>query len=282
MGTIILVRHGENDWAKKNKLAGHIPGIHLNENGHRQAHAVAQRLAALPIKAVYSSPITRCLETAAYVADTHRLAVQHVDELAEVEYGEWEGKKIKQLAKKPLWWTVQFAPSRAQFPKGETLREVQFRAVQALEALASRHQKDTIVVVSHADVIRLLLAHYLGVHIDLFQRLVISPASASVIALEPNGMVRVLRLNDDGPLHPAPSKKRAKGEEKRAKTKSAGKPDTTAAGETAQAPAGNGRDGWTELPTSKAGAAMGGNAGDGNGRPESGLTGMAVALDEEE
>jgi probable phosphoglycerate mutase len=79
MGTIILVRHGENDWSKKNKLAGLIPGVHLNETGHRQAHGVAQRLASLPIKAVYSSPVTRCLETAAYIADTHRLAVQHLD-----------------------------------------------------------------------------------------------------------------------------------------------------------------------------------------------------------
>ena len=204
MGTIILVRHGENDWSKKNKLAGRIPGVHLNETGHRQAHAVAQRLAALPLKAVYSSPVTRCVETAAYIADTHRLTVQYVDEVGEVEYGEWEGKKIKKLAKDPLWRAVQFFPSRARFPRGESLREVQYRAVQAIEEITARHEKDLVVVVSHADIIRLLLAHYLGVHIDLFQRLVISPASASVLALSADGMVRVLRVNDDGPLHPPP------------------------------------------------------------------------------
>lgn len=218
MGTIILVRHGENDWSKNNKLAGRIPGVHLNDNGHRQAHAAANRLAALPVKAIYSSPVTRCVETAAYIADVHGLSVQHVDEVGEVEYGEWEGKKIKKLAKKPLWRAVQFFPSRATFPQGESLREVQHRAVQVVEDIAARHEKELVVVVSHADVIRLLLAHYLGVHIDLFQRLVIAPASVSILGLSPDGMVRVLRVNDDGPLHmPSPPGDREKNSAKGAK-----------------------------------------------------------------
>lgn len=220
MGTIILVRHGENDWSKKNKLAGRIPGVHLNETGHHQAHAVAQRLAALPLKALYSSPVTRCVETAAYIADTHRLTIQYVDEIAEVEYGEWEGKKIKKLAKHRLWQAVQFFPSRARFPQGEALREVQFRAVQAIEEIAGRHDKELVVIVSHADIIRLVLAHYLGVHIDLFQRLIISPASASVLSLNPDGSVRVLRVNDDGPLHPPGTpEKKPKDTKKKDKTK---------------------------------------------------------------
>lgn len=210
MSTIILVRHGENDWSKKNKLAGWIPGVHLNEEGHRQAQAAAKRLAPLPVKAVYSSPVTRCMETAAYIAETLHLGVVQLDEVGEVAYGQWEGKKIKKLAKKPLWWAVQYAPSRARFPDGEALREVQFRAVQALEKLSRKHEKDMIVVVSHADVIRLLLAHYLGVHIDLFQRIIISPASASIVNLHPSGMVRVVRMNDDGPLRPPPEPKPAK------------------------------------------------------------------------
>ena len=220
MGTIILVRHGENDWSKKNKLAGWLPGVHLNETGHQQAQSAAQRLAALPIKAVYSSPVTRCMETAAYIADTHRLTIQEVEDIGEVRYGDWEGRKIKKLAAKPLWRAVQFFPSRARFPKGEALREVQFRAVQALEVLAAQHEKELIVVVSHADVIRLLLAHYLGVHVDLFQRLIISPASASIISLSPDGMVRVLRMNDDGPLHaPAAARQEKKGKRKDKKDK---------------------------------------------------------------
>lgn len=246
MGTIILVRHGENDWSKKNKLAGRIPGVHLNENGHRQAHGVAQRLAALPIKAIYSSPVTRCAETAAYIADTHRLPVQFVDGVAEVEYGQWEGKKIQKLTKKPLWHAVQFFPSRASFPQGEALREVQFRAIQALEEIAARHEKELVVVVSHADVIRLLLAHYLGVHIDLFQRIIISPASASIIVLSPNGMVKVVRINDDGPLHPPPQPQEAR------KGKRKGGKSTTSDGKDHKAskPAHDEENIWTPLPLS--------------------------------
>lgn len=267
MGTIILVRHGENDWSKKNKLAGRIAGVHLNETGHQQAQAVAQRLAALPIKAVYSSPVTRCVETAAYIADTHRLSLLHVDEVGEVAYGEWEGAKIKKLAKKPLWRAVQFFPSRARFPQGEALREVQFRAIQAVEELAARHEKEMIVIVSHADVIRLLLAHYLGLHIDLFQRLVISPASASVLALSADGPVRVLRINDDGPLHPpaapaAPHRSESKDKKGRKKRRPA---------QPATAP--NGRE---QHPASSAVSA------DGHGQPRAQQPDLAALTDEEE
>ncbi len=205
MATIILVRHGENEWVKKHRLAGWIPDVHLNEKGHEQAQALANRLAALPITAVYSSPITRCVETADYIARHHQKEVRHLDEVGEVRYGDWEGKKIKKLARLPLWRIVQFFPSRMRFPNGEALREVQFRAIQALEQLSQQHENELIVVASHADLIKLVLAHYLGVHIDLFQRLVISPASASIIALPGNGMVRVIRINDDGPLQPPPS-----------------------------------------------------------------------------
>jgi probable phosphomutase (TIGR03848 family) len=214
MSTIILVRHGENDWSKKNKLAGHLPGVHLNQTGHRQAQAVAQRLAALPVKAIYSSPVTRCMETAAYIADTHRQTVLQLEAVAEVRYGQWEGKKIKKLARLPLWRAVQFFPSRMRFPEGEALREVQFRSVQALETISRKHEKDLVVVVSHADIIRLVLAHYLGIHIDLFQRLVISPAAASVIDLGSDGFVRVLRLNDDGPLQITEPRDKKKPKEK--------------------------------------------------------------------
>ncbi|MFQ5399446.1 MAG: MSMEG_4193 family putative phosphomutase [Anaerolineae bacterium] len=208
MAIIVLVRHGENDWVKKKRLAGWIPGVHLNENGRKQAEQVAQRLADLPVKAVYSSPVTRCLETAAAIAVLQQLPVIEVAELGEVRYGKWEGKKIKKLARKPSWRAVQFFPSRHRFPQGEALREVQFRAVQALEKLSAAHEKEVIIAVSHADVIKLVLAYYLGVHIDLFQRIAVSPASVSVVALSLNGSVHILRLNDDGPLRIAPPEKK--------------------------------------------------------------------------
>lgn len=202
MVNILLVRHGENDWVKEHRLAGWLPDIHLNENGRRQAQEAGARLAPQPVAAIYSSPVTRCVETAEYIAAHFRLPIIINEELGEVRYGKWEGKKIKNLARKPLWQVVQFFPSRMRFPGGEALREVQFRAIQALEKLSAQHQSETVVVVSHADVIKLVLANYLGVHIDLFQRIAVSPASVSVLHLSERGFVRVLRVNDDGPLKP--------------------------------------------------------------------------------
>lgn len=202
MTIFFLVRHGENDWVKKNRLAGWLPGVHLNENGRRQAQDVGARLAPQPVNAIYSSPVTRCLETAEYIAPHFQLPVIINEDFGETRYGEWEGMKVKKLAKKPEWHVVQFFPSRMKFPGGEALREVQFRAVQALERLGAQQRSETVVVVSHADVIKLVLAHYLGVHIDLFQRIAVSPASVSVLHLSVKGLVRVLRVNDDGPLKP--------------------------------------------------------------------------------
>ncbi len=202
MSLILLIRHGENNWVKEQRLAGWIPDIHLNDNGREQARQLTSRLAHLPIAAVYSSPLTRCIETAGPVAQARGLPVIQLPELGEVRYGEWEGKEIKELAKTSQWYAVQHFPSRFRFPEGESFLEVQQRAVSALESLATQHAKEIIAVVSHADVIKLALAQYLGMHIDLFQRIGLSPASVSVIALMPEGGVRVLRLNDDGPIQP--------------------------------------------------------------------------------
>ncbi len=209
MVTILLVRHGQNDWVKQNRLAGWIEGVHLDETGKKQAQATAARLAHLPIAALYSSPVTRCLETAAPIASALQLSVEVVDAVGEVRYGEWEGAEIETLSKEKSWYAVQHFPSRFRFPGGEALRQVQARAVDALEELARRHeQRELIVVVSHADLIKLVLAHYLGMHIDLFQRIVIAPGSVSALTLLENGMVRVGRINDDGPLQAPPEQKK--------------------------------------------------------------------------
>ena len=200
MTTIILVRHGENEWVKQHRLAGWLPDVHLNENGRLQAQSAAERLSHLNIAAIYSSPVERCMETAVFIADSHQLPIQQVEAIGEVRYGKWEGKKIQKLAKKPLWKTVQHYPSRMQFPKGETLRGVQFRVVEALEKLSQQHVDETIIVVSHADLIKLVVAHYLGTHIDLFQRIIISPASVSVLSLSADGGMRIVRVNDDGKI----------------------------------------------------------------------------------
>ena len=213
MAIIILIRHGENEWVKEHKLAGWIEGVHLNENGRQQAADAAERLAHLPLKALYSSPVERCMETAQYIAEKTGLPLQTLPEVGEVRYGEWEGEKIEELAKLPEWHVVQHVPSRHQFPSGESLREVQFRVINALEKLAASHADDMIAVCSHADLIKLILAHYLGTHIDLFQRIVISPASASVLMLGKKGEIRVLRTNDTGPI-PAPPPPKKEEEKK--------------------------------------------------------------------
>lgn len=210
MANILLVRHGENNWVKKKRLAGWLPNVHLNENGRKQAQEAAERLAGLPIKAVYSSPLTRCQETAVPIAQSHQLIISELPGMGEVRYGQWEGKKIKKLAKDPLWHGVQHYPSRFRFPEGESMAEVQFRAITTLEEVAQRHPQEMVVIVSHADVIKLVVAYYLGVHIDLFQRIVISPASVTMLALTAAGGVHILRVNDDGPIQPPPPPKEPK------------------------------------------------------------------------
>jgi probable phosphoglycerate mutase len=219
MAIVFLVRHGQNDWVKKHRLAGWIAGIHLNKKGREEAEDAAGRLGHLPIKAVYSSPLERCRETADIIAGPHKLEVADVPEVGEVGYGDWQGEKIKRLAKLPEWQAVQYFPSRFRFPGGETLAEVQRRAVAALEELSERHEKEMIVVVSHADVIKLVLAYYLGMHIDLFQRLVISPASINVLSLSKAGRPFVLRLNDTGPMDFPDPAKEAEKQKRRAEEK---------------------------------------------------------------
>jgi len=200
MAYALLIRHGQNDWVNKNRLAGWIPEVHLNDVGQNQVQELAERLSKLPLKAIYSSPLERCMETALPVAASHNLAITTLEEVGEVRYGKWEGKKIKKLSKKSSWHAVQHAPSRFRFPQGESFLEVQQRAVTAIESLSAIHRDELFAVVSHADVIKLALAHYLGTHIDLFQRLTVSTASVSILALPKNKAVRVLRVNDHGPI----------------------------------------------------------------------------------
>jgi probable phosphomutase (TIGR03848 family) len=222
MAYVLLVRHGQNDWVSKNRLAGWTPGVHLNEKGQGQAETVADRLKHLPIAAVYSSPLERCLETAEPIGRKHRLKVLTLEAVGEVRYGRWEGKKLKKLVKKRRkWYAVQHYPSRFRFPSGESFLQVQHRAVAALEELNIRHEKDMIVVVSHADVIKLILAYYQGIHIDLFQRIGVSPASVSIIALSSAGPVQVLRINDHGPVEAPPKARTGKEKKRKGKGKAA-------------------------------------------------------------
>jgi probable phosphoglycerate mutase len=185
MTQVLLLRHAVNDFVKTGRLAGWTPEVHLNEEGRAQALALGIRLADAPLAAIYSSPLERTMETAQAVAAHHpHLVIQTNEGVGEVRYGDWEGRSISELQGRKMWRMVQQTPSRASFPGGETMRGVQIRAVEAVEALVAAHPRDLIAVVSHADLIKMLLAHYLGMHLDQFQRLVISPASISTLSLE--------------------------------------------------------------------------------------------------
>ena len=186
MTVFFLVRHAVTSHTGK-KLSGWMEGVPLTEEGRKQAEAVADRLADTTFAAVYASPIDRTLETAKAIAARQDLQVRTTRKLGEIEYGGWTNRPLKVLARTKLWATVQRWPAGARFPDGESFREVQTRAIDEIEKIAKEHPKDTVCCVSHGDVIKLLLAHYLGVHIDLFQRIVIAPASISVFALTENG-----------------------------------------------------------------------------------------------
>lgn len=181
------------------RLYGRSPGVHLSERGRAQAEAVAARLAGLPVRAVFSSPLERCRETAAPIARAVGVAVRTDRRLLETDMGAWTGRTFGQVRRSGLWRRILAVPSSARFPEGESLPEVQARTVAALEAIASRHVAGAVVVVSHGDPIRLALAHYAGLHVDHFQRLEVAPGSVSAVAIDGRGP-RVLRVNDTGDL----------------------------------------------------------------------------------
>jgi probable phosphomutase (TIGR03848 family) len=180
-------------------LSGRAPGIDLSDEGRRQAEALADRLAGLPVSAVFASPIERTTQTASAVAARHGLAVQSLPGVLEADYGDWTGQKIADLVKTDLWKVVQRTPSRASFPGGESLAAMQARIVAALDALVLEHTGKLLVVVSHADPIKAAIAHYTGVHLDLFQRIVVSPASVTAFEFGTYG-VAMLKCNDTGTL----------------------------------------------------------------------------------
>jgi len=198
MTTLLLVRHGHTDAAGK-RLTGRAPGVHLNELGRRQAERLVERLDGVRIDTIVSSPLERCRETAAPLAKARRRAVDVGRAWIEVGYGEWTGRSISQLRRTKLWRRVMFAPSNVRFPGGESLLEVQGRAVDATLDIAARHARGTVVVVSHADVIRLLVAHLAGMHVDHLQRLSIDTASITAVSIS-DGFPRLLTVNDSDDL----------------------------------------------------------------------------------
>jgi probable phosphomutase (TIGR03848 family) len=198
--TVILLRHGRTTANAAGVLAGWTPGVQLDDTGSAQVQAVGERLAKVPLAAVVSSPLERCRQTAEAVVAGRDLAVQDDDRLGEARYGDWTGRSIKELSKDPLWKVVQQHPSAAVFPgpEGEGLAQTQSRAVAAVRSWNATLGPDAVwLACSHGDVIKAILADALGLHLDQFQRVVVDPASISVVTYTDTRPF-VVRVNDTG------------------------------------------------------------------------------------
>ncbi len=191
---MLLVRHGQTPTTGVT-LPGRAPGLHLGDTGRREADVLAERIGRLKtVAAVYASPLERAQETAAPIAKARNLEVRVEPGLSDGDFGQWTGVELRQLHKKPEWKIVQHHPSGFRFPEGESFTEMQARMTATLGRLVASHPGETIVAVSHADPIRVAVAHALGAPLDLFQRIVVSTGSVTAIAYGFNGPV-VLTVN---------------------------------------------------------------------------------------
>ena len=194
---VLLVRHGLTPTTGI-KLPGQAPGLHLTDEGRRQAEAAAVRIKALPkVAAVYSSHLERARETGAPIARMRGLALRIDRDLADLDIGSWTGLSLKQASRRPEWEAVQRNPSGFRFPDGESFPEMQARITSALGRLVARFPGQIVVAVSHADPIKAVVAHAMGTHLDLFQRVVVSPCSVTAILYTSDGPV-VLCVNSTG------------------------------------------------------------------------------------
>jgi len=192
--TVLLVRHGQTATTGR-VLPGRAPGLHLSDDGRRQAEAAAQRIAKLKrVAAIYASPLERARETAMPIARARSLALRIERGLLELDVGSWTGSRLDRLSKRPEWTTVQRYPSGFRFPEGESFVEMQARVTAALARMVEHHRGGVVVAVSHADPIKAALAHALGMHLDLFQRLAIAPGSITTIVYGAGGPT-VLGMN---------------------------------------------------------------------------------------
>ena len=208
MPLLLLIRHGENEYVKTGKLAGRLPEVHLNERGQKQAAELAEALKRVPLKAIYSSPLERALETAGPLADGRKLEIQLRPELMDNDIGAWQGRSIKQLRRTKKWKVVQQAPSRFTFPEGESFLQTQTRVASCLDQIAASHKpKDIVAVVFHADPIKLAVTHYLGMPLDHFQRLACDTCSVTVLYLSETG-THLIKLNQKPPFDLMPKNKK--------------------------------------------------------------------------
>ncbi|MCU1527723.1 MAG: histidine phosphatase [Frondihabitans sp.] len=207
MGTVILVRHGRTTANTAGMLAGRALGVKLDATGREQAARTAERLAVVPLVGVVSSPLERCRQTARYVLDKQNpeLSFSIDKSITECDYGDWQGRPLKELATEKLWSVVQTQPSAAVFPGGESLAAMQARSVAAIRrhdaAFEAEHGPGAVwVAVSHGDIIKAILADAYGMHLDLFQRISVGPASVSIVRYGANRPDVVTTNTDSGDL----------------------------------------------------------------------------------
>jgi len=210
MTTLFLIRHGLTAVTGKT-LYGRTPGISLDDRGRAQAERLAERFASVRLTAIYSSPLERCMQTMEPLGARQQLDVVPRADLVEMDAGTWTNRSLAQLRRTLLWREVIERPSRFRFPEGESFAEALARVLAEVQAIVARHPRGRVAVGSHGDVIRMLVAHHAGTHLDLFQRTVADPASVSVVQVA-RGEPRVLLVNDDGGglarFAPAPRPKR--------------------------------------------------------------------------
>ncbi|HJX07401.1 MAG TPA: MSMEG_4193 family putative phosphomutase [Actinomycetota bacterium] len=198
MGLVFLVRHGLTGQTGR-LLYGRTPGIDLDARGRAQADALVQRFDAVRLSAIYSSPLERCRQTVEPLAAARRLQMRTDDAFLEMEAGDWTGRTLAQLRRTKAWRVVQQTPSDFVFPGGEAFMDAQARVVTAIDRLARRHRRGSIVIATHGDIVRIALAHYLATPLDDFQRIVIDTVGVSVILLG-GARPHVLLVNDTGGL----------------------------------------------------------------------------------
>lgn len=193
MTTLLLVRHANCDHVGK-RLVGRLPDIRLNSQGERESAALASRLASLTLAAIYSSPLERAMETARTVAGPHDLVVRSAEGLIEIDYGDWTGLTLDEVRALPEWHAYHASRSRMAIPNGERIAEVQARAVATIERIGEEHPNDTVVAVSHGDVIRAIIARVACIPLDAIDNFEVLPASVAVIELR-EGWRRLRALN---------------------------------------------------------------------------------------
>ena len=191
---VFLVRHGSNDYLAKALLAGRLPNVHLNDEGRAEAQRLAATLATAGIQRIFSSPLERSVQTAEPTAKRLNLQIEVAPEILEINFGDWTGKPIRDLDRDPAWKNFNLYRSGTRIPNGETMLETQTRMVAFLEELRRENPNQTVALFSHGDPIKSVFAYYLGIPLDLFTRIEISPGSHSILRLEPWGP-QILAIN---------------------------------------------------------------------------------------